>query len=40
MVKTETKGFIDDGHYSENGQKELANILEKIYHRLINKEIL
>ena len=40
MVKVETKGVVNDGHFSENGQKELSDILEKIYHRIKNKEII
>jgi hypothetical protein len=39
-IKQETNGEIDDGHYSENGQKELSNILKVLYYRKKNNELI
>lgn len=36
----ETEGKVDDGHFSESGQLELSNVLEQIYNRIKNKEII
>ncbi len=39
-IKQETNSFVNDGHFSENGQKELSHMLEKIHYRNKNKEII
>lgn len=38
-VRTDTNGDVNDAHFSENGQKELANILLNMYHNKTNNLI-
>ena len=40
IIKNETKGVVNDGHFSEGGQLELSEKLQIIYDRLKNKEII
>ena len=35
-IRQETKGVVDDGHYSEGGHRELANIFLK---KILNKDV-
>jgi hypothetical protein len=40
MIKDETGGAVNDGHFSESGQEELSKILEARYNKIKNKEII
>lgn len=39
-IRTETKGLIDDGHFSEKGQNDLSNTLISIFSKGNHKKIL
>jgi hypothetical protein len=39
-IRDETKGEIDDVHFSEQGQIQLSKVLERKYNRIKNKEII
>lgn len=39
-IRDETNGLIDDGHFSESGQVELANKIEFVYNKLTNKDLI
>jgi hypothetical protein len=39
-IRNETKGEVDDGHFSEQGQLDLSKALEQIYNRSKNKELI
>lgn len=39
-IRKETNGEVDDGHYSENGQKELSKILMSLYNKKKNRELI
>ncbi len=40
IIRDETNGIVNDGHFSEKGQEELSKILEAKYNRIKNKEII
>lgn len=40
IIKKETNGIVNDGHFSEGGQLELSKKLDLIYNRIKNKEII
>ena len=40
LIRDETGGVINDGHFSESGHIELSNVLERKYNRIKNKEII
>jgi lysophospholipase L1-like esterase len=39
-IRTETKGLIDDGHFSEKGQNELSDTLITIFSKGNSKKII
>ena len=39
-IRTETKGLIDDGHFSEKGQNDLSNTLISIFSKGNHKKII
>lgn len=40
IIRDETNGVVNDGHFSEAGQEELSYVLEAKYNRIKNKEII
>jgi hypothetical protein len=40
IIRDETDGVVNDGHFSEKGQEDLSKILEAKYNRIKNKEII
>lgn len=40
VIRDETNGEVNDGHFSEDGQEELSKVLESKYNRIKNKEII
>lgn len=40
IIRDETDGVVNDGHFSEAGQEELSKVLEAKYNRIKNKEII
>lgn len=40
IIKDETKGVVNDGHFTEDGQEQLSRILEEKYNKIKRKELI